>query len=115
KQCHRYLLNELLAATNRPGPYGGSLENRTRLIRSVIERIRSELPGLILATRMNAYDGVPFRKRSDDMGGPVPHEPPLACGFGTDRHDASREDLAEPIEVAKRLERWGVALLNITA
>lgn len=115
KQCHRYLLNELLAATNRPGPYGGSLENRTRLIRSVIERLRSEVPGLILASRMNAYDGVPFRKGSDGAGEPVPHEPPLACGFGTDPHDASREDLAEPIEVAKRLERWGIALLNITA
>lgn len=33
KQCHRYLLNELLAARTRPGPYGGSLENRTRLAR----------------------------------------------------------------------------------
>src|SRR5207302_788961 len=27
KQCHRYLLNELLGARNRPGPYGGSYEN----------------------------------------------------------------------------------------
>ncbi len=74
KQCHRYLLNELLAATNRPGPYGGSLENRTRLIRNVIERVRNEVPGLILASRMNAYDGVPFRKGSDGVGEPVPHE-----------------------------------------
>jgi NADPH2 dehydrogenase len=115
KQCHRYLLNELLAATNRPGPYGGSLENRTRLIRNVIERVRNEVPGLILASRMNAYDGVPFRKGSDGVGEPVPHEPPLTCGFGTDKLDSSREDLAEPIEVAKRLEEWGIALLNISA
>ena len=32
KQCHRYLLNELLAARTRPGKYGGSFENRTRWI-----------------------------------------------------------------------------------
>jgi 2,4-dienoyl-CoA reductase-like NADH-dependent reductase (Old Yellow Enzyme family) len=115
KQCHRYLLNELLAATNRPGPYGGSLENRTRLVRNVIERIRSELPGLILASRMNAYDGIPFRKASDGAGEPVPCEPPVACGFGTDKLNPSREDVAEPIEVAKRLEAWGVSLLNVTA
>src|SRR5262245_4225567 len=40
KQCHRYLLSELLAAKARPGPYGGSLENRTRLAREIITRIR---------------------------------------------------------------------------
>ncbi len=61
KQCHRYLLSELLAAKNRPGAYGGSLENRTRLIRQVIGRIRDELPDLLLATRFNAYDGIPYR------------------------------------------------------
>jgi len=115
KQCHRYLLNELLAATNRSGPYGGSLENRTRLIRNVIERIRSEVPGLILASRMNAFDGVPFRKGHDGAGEPVPHEPPLICGFGTNTLDSSREDLAEPTEVAKQLETWGISLLNISA
>ena len=38
KQCHRYLLNELLAARTRPGKYGGSLENRTRFIREVVGR-----------------------------------------------------------------------------
>ena len=31
KHCHGYLLHELLGAHTRPGPYGGSLENRTRL------------------------------------------------------------------------------------
>ena len=33
KACHRYLNSELLSAYNRPGKYGGSLENRTRLLR----------------------------------------------------------------------------------
>ena len=43
KQCHRYLLNELLAARSRPGKYGGSFENRTRFIREVVARIRETL------------------------------------------------------------------------
>ncbi|MBA3312719.1 MAG: NADH:flavin oxidoreductase [Planctomycetaceae bacterium] len=115
KQCHRYLLNELLAAVNRPGPYGGDLENRTRLIRNVVGRIRDEVPELILASRMNAYDGVPFRKREDGIGEPVSHRLPIECGFGTDKDDPSREDLAEPIEVARRLVAWGVSLLNVSA
>ena len=41
KQCHRYLLSELLGARNRPGPYGGSYENRTRLPREIIQAIRA--------------------------------------------------------------------------
>src|SRR5262245_35465035 len=64
KQCHRYLLSELLAAKTRPGRFGGSLENRTRLARTIIERIRTEVPGLVLATRLNVYDGIPYRKRA---------------------------------------------------
>lgn len=115
KQCHRYLLNELLAATNRPGEYGGSLENRTRLIRNVIRRIRDEVPDLMLASRVNAYDGVPFRKADDGTGEPVPYEAPIICGFGTDKQSPALEDLAEPIQVAKWLADWGITLLNISA
>src|SRR5262245_14919034 len=40
KQCHRYLLSELLAAKPRPGRYGGSFENRTRFVRNVFGKIR---------------------------------------------------------------------------
>jgi 2,4-dienoyl-CoA reductase-like NADH-dependent reductase (Old Yellow Enzyme family) len=69
KQCHRYLLSELLAAKIRPGAYGGSLENRTRLVRNIVGRIRSEVPGLLIATRMNAYDGIPYRVSPPSEGG----------------------------------------------
>ena len=62
KQCHGYLLSELLAARNRPGRFGGSFENRTRLVREIVARIREELPSLIVATRFNAYDGIAYRK-----------------------------------------------------
>src|SRR5438552_14626631 len=50
KQCHRYLLSELLAARTRPGPFGGSLENRTRLARDILTALRAEVPDLLVAT-----------------------------------------------------------------
>jgi 2,4-dienoyl-CoA reductase-like NADH-dependent reductase (Old Yellow Enzyme family) len=116
KQCHRYLLSELLAARNRPGPYGGSLENRTRLVRQVIGRIREEIPDLIIATRFNAYDGIPYvRSEPDGAGRPCRHAIPLECAFGTDASDHTREDLVEPVQLARWLCDWGVALLNVTA
>ncbi len=115
KQCHRYLLSELLGATNRPGPYGGSLENRTRLIRNVIGRIRGELPHLILATRMNAFDGVPHRGEGDEfVGVPVPHTLPVVTAFGTDPYSPANPLLDEPLQVVRMLKAAGIALFNIS-
>src|SRR5205807_4718619 len=83
KQCHRYLLSELLAAKARPGPYGGSLENRTRLARDIITAVRAAVPGLTVATRLNVYDGIPYRKRPDgDEGEPCPWRPPVRSAWG---------------------------------
>jgi len=115
KQCHRYLLSELLAARTRPGEYGGSLENRTRLIRNILLRIHEEAPGLILASRMNAYDGIPYRGSGEEfIGEPCPHALPLQVAFGTDPQDHLKEDLTEPVQVAGWLRDWGLALLNIS-
>lgn len=117
KQCHRYLLSELLAAGNRPGEYGGSLENRTRLIRNVIGRVRSEVPGLLIATRMNCYDGIPYRgvgEGENFIGQPCAHEFPLATAFGTSPHDHRAEDLSEPMQVVRWLRDAGVSLINVT-
>src|SRR5271163_2785452 len=51
KHCHGYLAHELLTAVERPGRYGGGLENRTRFLREVVEGIRAEAPGLHLGVR----------------------------------------------------------------
>src|SRR5699024_9623705 len=61
KQCHRYLLSELLSAKTRPGKYGGPFENRTRFIREVVSRIRDACPDGLIATRMNVFDGLPYQ------------------------------------------------------
>ncbi|MBM3995319.1 MAG: NADH:flavin oxidoreductase [Planctomycetes bacterium] len=115
KQCHRYLLNELLAAKTRPGPYGGSLENRTRLARDIITAIRAEAPGLMIATRINVYDSIPYRKQAtNDIGEPCPHALPLECAWGTQPTDHSVPDLTEPIAWIGEMIRLGVALVNVS-
>jgi len=115
KQCHKYLLCELLAATNRPGKYGGSYENRTRFIRELIARIREEAPGLLIASRFNAYDGVPFHKGADGLGVPDEHATPLTNSFGTDPNDHTQLALAEPTRLAADLAEWGASLLNVSS
>ncbi len=115
KQCHRYLLSELLGAKNRPGEYGGSFENRTRLIRNITQRIAAELPELILATRFNAYDGIPYRSRAEDkIGEPYPHELPLQVAFGTNPENHREELLDEPVQLAENMKQWGMQLLSVS-
>ncbi len=114
KQCHRYLLSELLAARTRPGPYGGSLENRTRLARDIITAIRSEVPGLIIASRMNIYDSIPYRMGSEKTGEPCAHELPLTCSWGTNPRDHQTPDLTEPLVWINEMAKLGVALVNVS-
>ncbi len=115
KQCHRYLLNELLAARTRPGKYGGPLENRTRFIREVVARIRSDHPGRIIATRLNVFDGVPYEKGKDGIGIPCPFTTPVTSSWGTDGERPSEADLAEPITLVGWLRDLGVELINVSA
>lgn len=111
KQCHRYLLNELLGARNRPGPFGGSFENRTRLARDIFRAIRASIPPhVVLATRLNVYDGIPFR----DNGTPEDWSAPLANGWGMNDHDPFMVDLTEPLKWIGEMRSLGVTLLNVT-
>lgn len=115
KQCHRYLLSELLAAKTRPGANGGSLENRTRLAREILEGIRAEVPGLVVATRLNVYDGIPYRKRAGgDEGEPCPWKPPVRSAWGTREDDPFTPDLTEPAWWIGEMMRLGVALVNVS-
>jgi NADPH2 dehydrogenase len=114
KQCHRYLLNELLAAYTRPGKYGGSFENRVRFICEVVGRIREACPDLMLATRLNVFDGVPYTKGPEGTGIPCPFTPPVRSVWGTDHSDPSRPDLAEPLALVSRLQALGMSLINVS-
>lgn len=115
KQCHRYLLNELLASRSRPGKYGGSFENRTRWIREMVSRLRSENPGGLIATRLNVFDGVPFQMNGKEAPGvPSPVTTPVTSCWGTREDDPFEPDLAEPLALVGLLESLGVALVNVT-
>ncbi len=107
-------MNELLAARSRGGKYGGPFENRTRFIREVVARIREVSPGLILATRMNVYDGLPYVKGPDGTGVPCPLRGPVGSAWGTDRLDPSRPDLDEPLRLIGLLAEAGMSLFNIS-
>jgi 2,4-dienoyl-CoA reductase-like NADH-dependent reductase (Old Yellow Enzyme family) len=69
KACHGYLGHELLGARTRSGPYGGSIDGRTRFMRRVIEAIRADVAGLAIVVRLSAFDTVPYRKRPTDLIG----------------------------------------------
>jgi 2,4-dienoyl-CoA reductase-like NADH-dependent reductase (Old Yellow Enzyme family) len=114
KQCHRYLLSELLAAKVRPGRFGGSFENRTRFIREVVARIRDEYPAGLIATRLNIFDSVPFQRGHDGVGVPCDFNLPVRTAWGTDEHDPHRPDLAEPLALIGQLRAWGVSLVNVS-
>jgi 2,4-dienoyl-CoA reductase-like NADH-dependent reductase (Old Yellow Enzyme family) len=114
KQCHRYLLSELLAAKTRPGPFGGSLENRTRVAREIIGRIKSEVPGLVIATRMNVFDGIPYQKNASGVGEPCPWKVPVLSAWGTREDNPLQADLREPKQWILEMSRLGVELVNIS-
>lgn len=98
KCCHRYLNSELLSAFNRDGRYGGSLENRTRLLReSVKGAIENCSKDFIVSSRLNVYDGFAY-----------------PYGFGVKTDGSLDFDKTEPDWLIKELYKSGVRLLNIT-
>lgn len=115
KHCHAYLGHELLSAVDRPGRYGGPLENRTRFLRDIIAGIRSEAPGLLIGVRLNAADWLPFRKgRPDGQGVPEPWEgKPYPYAFGGDGGGLG-VNLDEPVAVINMLVELGVRLVCVT-
>jgi 2,4-dienoyl-CoA reductase-like NADH-dependent reductase (Old Yellow Enzyme family) len=115
KQCHTYLLNELLASQKRDGRYGGSYDNRTRFVRNVFARIRARLgESITLATRMNMFDSLPYVKAEDGLGVPAEHAIPYRHGWGTSSADPTQPDLSEPIRLLGDLRALGLVMVNVS-
>ena len=115
KHCHGYLGHEFLSAVDRPGKYGGSLENRTRFLREIVEGIRAEAPGLHIGVRLSVFDFVPFQRGKDGRGEPVPPETgAFRYAFGSDDSGLGI-DLAEPLALLDLLAELGVQLICISA
>src|SRR6185503_12581751 len=108
KHCHGYLLHEFLSAITRPGKYGGSFENRTRILREIVAGIGKKID---VAVRLSAFDFVPFKH----PGVPEEYSVPYRAGFGTDPNNATAFDLTEPIQFIKLCAELGVKVVNLSA
>jgi NADPH2 dehydrogenase len=116
KACHGYLIHEFLSARRRQGPYGGDLAGRTRLLRTIVARVRAECPGLLVGVRLSLFDTVPWHMVAG-RGEPFPYADslPYDCGFGVNEADPLAIDLAEPIAVLEMLRDAGVVAVNLSA
>jgi 2,4-dienoyl-CoA reductase-like NADH-dependent reductase (Old Yellow Enzyme family) len=115
KACHGYLLHEFLSARSRSGRFGGDLAGRSRLLLTIIDRVRSELPQLAVGVRLSVFDSIPY-VTSRETGRPMDYEQllPYEYGFGLDPNDPQTIDLTEPLELMRTLVDHGVAAINIS-
>lgn len=115
KACHGYLLHEFLSARVRPGRFGGDVEGRTRLLRTIVERIRDRHPRLLVGVRLSVFDVVPY-VTSRDIGRPMDYRRllPYEFGFGVAEDDPLTIDLSEPLWLLATLKKLGVAAVNIS-
>jgi NADPH-dependent glutamate synthase beta subunit-like oxidoreductase/2,4-dienoyl-CoA reductase-like NADH-dependent reductase (Old Yellow Enzyme family) len=98
KACHGYLINEILACFSRGGKYGGSFENRTRILLEIIDKIRSRLgKDKLITTRFPMYDAIPY-----------------PYGWAVDKDDYTKPDFTEPKKLLKLLQDRGVKFINTT-
>ena len=114
KACHGYLGHELLSARDRPGRYGGSLDNRTRFLRSIVEGIRAAVPHLIVGVRLSAFDTVPYRKDARGVGEPEATDAGYRSAFGLLDHDMEAA-LSDARQLLHALERLGIRWICVTA
>jgi 2,4-dienoyl-CoA reductase-like NADH-dependent reductase (Old Yellow Enzyme family) len=99
KMCHGYLGGEILRPRNtRPDKWGGSFENRVRLLREGVGEIRTRLKtkGFILGSRLSLYEGI--------RGG---------CGTGAP--DELIENLSEMLGVIRIMGDLGMDYVNVSA
>lgn len=98
KACHGYLLSELLSAHTREGRYGGSFENRTRLLLDIIDAVRAVLrPETILASRLSVSDMIDY-----------------PYGFGVTEAVPAKPDLTEAKKLIGILMEKDLTLIDMT-
>ncbi len=117
KACHGYLLHEFLSARIRPGKFGGDFAGRTRILTTIIRRIRDELPDLLVGVRLSAFDTLPYKPGGEEnIGEPAEyrHLLPYHYGFGASESDPTQVDLAEPIKLLHLLKELGVFAVNLS-
>jgi len=97
KACHGYLFHELLSAyTRTDSRYGGSFDNRCRVLIETVRRIKSAIPNFIVTTRVNVYDAYPH-----------------PYGFGMKPGGGLADDMSEPEQLLKKLQDAGMSMISI--
>jgi 2,4-dienoyl-CoA reductase-like NADH-dependent reductase (Old Yellow Enzyme family) len=123
KHCHGYLGHEFLSAHTRPGPYGGSFENRTRFLKEVVDGIRAATNDLKIAVRLSAFDFAPFRpdpaqSEGAKLGPGIPDDLsdslPYRWGFGADPDDPVHFELTETVQFVELLRSLDIRMLNVS-
>lgn len=98
KACHQYLLDELLSAHTREGKYGGSFENRAKLMLDCFDAVRSVLkPSTVLASRLSLSDMIEY-----------------PYGFAVTENRPTEPDLTETKKLLEILTSKGLSLVNMT-
>jgi len=124
KHCHGYLLHEFLGAHTRPGKFGGSFENRTRLLREIAAGIRASGNPIEFAVRLSTFDMVPHRPDPalsvpGKLGPGIPeefaHALPYRYGFGVNQSDPTQIDITETFQFVELCAQLGVKILNTSA
>ncbi len=124
KHCHGYLLHEFLGAHTRPGKYGGSFENRTRILREIIAGIRADGNPIEFGVRLSLFDKVPYRpdpacSQPGKLGPGIPEDYaaclPYRYAFGVNQQDPKEIDLNETFAFVALCGELGIKVLNTTA
>lgn len=124
KHCHGYLLHEFLGAHTRPGKFGGSFENRTRILREIVAGIRASGNQIEIGVRLSAFDFVPFKpdpalSQPGKLGPGIPedfsHCLPYRYGFSVNQNHPVEPELSETFRFAELCGELGVKILNLSA
>ena len=99
KSCHGYLLAELTSAYLRKGEYGGSYENRTKLLKHAIEAAKVyEDESYMVTARLGIFDGFAY-----------------PYGFGVKEGEGAVPNMEEPIRLVRELyQKYGLSMVNLT-
>ena len=124
KHCHGYLLHEFLGAHTRSGKYGGSFENRTRILREIISGIRQDGNPIDLGMRLSLFDIVPHKPDPEQslpgkIGPGIPEDfskcLPYPYGFGVNQENPTEIDLTETFALVAMCGELGIKVLNTSA
>ena len=110
KACHGYLGHELLAATDRPGRFGGpTVADRARFLLACVDGVRGRVPSIAIGVRLSIVDPGPHRPGPDGVGAP---DPDAAAVFGP--VGAAGPDLTDAAALLDLLAERGVRLVCTT-